>query len=254
VVPAYDFTTGQQYMAPPIPYGHYAKDYLTDGHLGKGITCLSCLLHGHGGCFHCLQGLCQHLKGSGHGCCLGLFGHHGTPSCGIAGCPGGFDCGHAVPSDAGIGTAVVGPGPAGPSVQAITQPSAQLSCGPDGCTINRHHGYSGQPIYDGSYGDPGCGPGRGHCGLCGGKGCLHCLGKLCGFCGGKGCLHCLAGLGAGLHGKLGSLVGLLHHPHVTYFVGAGGPVPLTPGYVPYIVVTRSPREYFAFPPMNPNDP
>jgi hypothetical protein len=56
------------------------------------------------------------------------------------------------------------------------------------------------------------------------------------------------------HGLLGSIAGLLNHQKVDYFVGAGGPVPLTPGYVPYIVTTRSPRDYFAFPPMNPNDP
>ena len=37
-------------------------------------------------------------------------------------------------------------------------------------------------------------------------------------------------------------------------MGAGGPVPITPGYVPYINVTRSPRDFFAFPPMNPFDP
>ena len=30
-----------------------------------------------------------------------------------------------------------------------------------------------------------------------------------------------------------------------------GPVPLTPGYTPYVNVTRSPRDYFAFPPHNP---
>jgi hypothetical protein len=27
-------------------------------------------------------------------------------------------------------------------------------------------------------------------------------------------------------------------------------VPLTPGYVPYINVTRSPRDFFAFPPYS----
>jgi hypothetical protein len=53
---------------------------------------------------------------------------------------------------------------------------------------------------------------------------------------------------------LSSLTGLLNRPHVDYFLGAGGPVPLTPGYVPYVVATRSPRDFFAFPPMNPNDP
>jgi hypothetical protein len=36
---------------------------------------------------------------------------------------------------------------------------------------------------------------------------------------------------------------------VKYFVGPGGPVPITPGYVPYVVSTRSPRDYFAFPPF-----
>ena len=46
----------------------------------------------------------------------------------------------------------------------------------------------------------------------------------------------------------------LHRPKMKWFVGAGGPVPFTPGYVPYIVTTRSPRDFFAFPPMNPNAP
>ena len=26
-VPAYNFSTGGEYYAPPVPYGHYAKDY-----------------------------------------------------------------------------------------------------------------------------------------------------------------------------------------------------------------------------------
>ena len=30
--PAYDYTTGGEFMAPPIPYGHYAKDYVGDAH------------------------------------------------------------------------------------------------------------------------------------------------------------------------------------------------------------------------------
>jgi hypothetical protein len=74
----------------------------------------------------------------------------------------------------------------------------------------------------------------------------------CSFCGGKGCSHCLSGLGSGLHARLASRLHL--GPRVDYFVGAGGPVPLTPGYVPYVVVTRSPRDFFSFPPMNPLDP
>jgi hypothetical protein len=93
-------------------------------------------------------------------------------------------------------------------------------------------------------GDPcdGCG-GRG-CGKCGGLGRL--FGKGCGFCGGRGCGKC--GLGDGLKGKL---AGLFHHNKIQYFVGPGGPVPLTPGYTPYIVTTRSPRDFLAFPPYTP---
>jgi hypothetical protein len=139
-----------------------------------------------------------------------------------------------------------------PTTQAapVVQPSGQTPCGDPGCrTRGKHH------------------HGRSLCGLCGGRGCGGCGGlgsvgcgdpgcKLCGhgkshgckFCGGKGCLNCLAGL----HGKLASLLHL--GPKVDYFVGAGGPVPLTPGYVPYVVTTRSPRDFFAFPPMNPFDP
>jgi hypothetical protein len=52
----------------------------------------------------------------------------------------------------------------------------------------------------------------------------------------------------------GSAMGILGHNKFDWFVGPGGPVPLTPGYVPYIVSTRSPRDFFSFPPMNPNDP
>ncbi len=131
-------------------------------------------------------------------------------------------------------------------------------------------------------GDPcsGCGGsglfgGLGHggagraCGVCGGCGLgKHGLGQGgtgCGLCGGKGCANCLAGLANGAHGAAakahgllsqlaGSTLGLFHHDKFDWFVGPGGPVPLTPGYVPYIVTTRSPRDFFAFPPMNPNDP
>ena len=87
-------------------------------------------------------------------------------------------------------------------------------------------------------------------GGCGDPGCGLCKGKGCGFCGGKGCSHCLAKL----HGKLASLTGLFRHQKIDYFMGAGGPVPITPGYVPYVAVTRSPRDFFSFPPMNPFDP
>ncbi len=72
-------------------------------------------------------------------------------------------------------------------------------------------------------------------------------GDPCGNCGGKGCGLCgrgsrLLGIGHGLLNRAG--IG-----GVEYFVGPGGPVPLTPGYVPYIVPVRSPRDFFAFPPF-----
>ncbi len=141
--------------------------------------------------------------------------------CGVAGCGLGFNHTHA-----GLGNGG--------------------SCGIPGCGVSHTHGGAG-------FG-PGAGTG---CGLCGGKGCQSCMaagpgagGTGCGFCAGKGCGKCL-GL---LHHLKLPHIGIPHHPKLTYFVGPGGPVPLTPGYVPYIVATRSPRDYFAFPPRNPNDP
>ena len=81
-----------------------------------------------------------------------------------------------------------------------------------------------------------------------GHGHGHGKGTGCGLCGGKGCANCLAGLKAGLHGKLASIAGVFNQPKISWFNGAGGPVPITPGYVPYIVTTRSPRDFFSFPP------
>ncbi len=43
-VDAYDFTTGGPYMAPPVPYGHYAADYVDEFH--KSLGCVTCRLHG----------------------------------------------------------------------------------------------------------------------------------------------------------------------------------------------------------------
>ena len=90
--------------------------------------------------------------------------------------------------------------------------------------------------------------------MCGGHGKR---GTGCGLCGGKGCGTAWRGSSpslGGLHGKLASLAGALHAPKMQCFLGAGGPVPITPGYVPYIVTTRSPRDFFSFAPMNPNAP
>ena len=99
------------------------------------------------------------------------------------------------------------------------------------------------------------------CGACGGGG----IGDLCGGCGGKGCGLCgflghlkdklcggCGGAGCGLCGKAkGLLSGLLHKNKIKYFVGPGGPVPITPGYFPYVITTRSPRDFLAFPPFTP---
>ena len=100
-----------------------------------------------------------------------------------------------------------------------------------------------------------CG-GRG-CGLCGGMGLGHNKGNACSNCGGAGCALCSGGGGLKSH-LLGLPMGLvnkaLHRGEIQYFVGAGGPVPLTPGYVPYINPVRSPRDYFAFPPFSDQVP
>ena len=79
---ARDLNTGQPYFAPPIPWGHYAKDGLFD-HYGKncplgkfclGKNCKFCCGKGMGG-GKCGHGLFNHCgKGSGDGC--------GDPGCG----------------------------------------------------------------------------------------------------------------------------------------------------------------------------
>ncbi len=248
--PAYDYTTGGELMAPPVPYGHYAKDHIYNPHYLLG--CASCRIHSLLGCAGCGH------EGGGHGCkacgghgcglCSG-FGHGGGGSDCLPGCGGGrghhHKAGRFAPCDSGtvvVGGAgmVVATGQSVPAGMAVVQPSGQSMCGLVGCGVqgaHSHHGRMGHGSLGGC-GDPGCG-------LCHGKG------RGCSFCGGKGCSHCLSGL-QGLHGRL---AGLLHlGPKVDYFVGAGGPVPLTPGYVPYVVATRSPRDFFSFPPMNPFDP
>jgi hypothetical protein len=267
--PAYDYSTGGEYMAPPIPYGHYAKDTVDDAH--KALASLKAHLCGpfcghnlfnHGGGKHNGQS-----GGDGQGCGSGhgIFGGHGGSGCGVDGCFGGLNCsilGHGKHGGGSTDGASAAPGYAttigGPSAQTAPIASAQ-ACGQANCKIGGKHshlGLFGGHSNSGLCGDPACGVGFAHrhgvgngnadngqgaCSFCGGKGCSHCLGKL-------------AGLGSMVHGKLASLAGGLHKPKVKWFVGAGGPVPLTPGYVPYIVATRSPRDFFAFPPMNPNDP
>lgn len=98
-----------------------------------------------------------------------------------------------------------------------------------------------------------CGGCNGHgmndaCGSCGGTGSLH--GGKCGACGGTGHLAKLKGAVQHVAGIKQALLYKMGIGGVEYFVGPGGPVPLTPGYVPYVVPVRSPRDFFAFPPFS----
>ncbi len=283
---ARDLNTGGPYIAPPIPWGHYAKDGLFDGYAKRCGICGLVRGHGKGFCGghglfkHCgkddCDGLgCGHGLGHGDGCgdpgCGGWFGHgkrlkncglcHGK-GCGLCRSSGAGEPMHALASDQAPPPAKV----VVTSPQAGPVPSSQ-ACTEPGCLDGHGHHHKGDLC--GGCGGKGCGLcgglGRlfGHgdpCGGCGGKGCGLCggLGRLfghhgngCGFCGGKGCGHCGGGLGSHLKGKLSSIL----HPHkgdIKYFVGPGGPVPLTPGYVPYVVPTRSPRDFLAFPPYTPD--
>ena len=322
---ARDLSTGEPYFAPPVPWGHYAKDGLFD-HFSKKPCGICGLLagkgagfcHGHGllghggkgcgkkGCGHCGkggEGLFHHGNGCGDPGC-GLFGGGG---CGLAGCGGGGGCGlgggggHRIKncglcSGKGCGlcrsSVIADPGQLMASEQAspvrmvVTSPqtvpmASGQDCGQAGCKLGKghHHGrsMSGDPC--GGCGGKGCGlcGGNGEfvgdpCGGCGGKGCGLCagLGRLlhhgngCGACGGKGCGLCggfgkkcgnCGGKGCGLCSGLKSKLSGLLHPHkgdIKYFVGPGGPVPLTPGYVPYVNPVRSPRDFLAFPPYTPD--
>ncbi len=290
---ARDLNTGGPYMAPPIPWGHYAKSGFGD-HFGK--TCGICGLlmgKGPGKCGgHGLFG----KGGSGSGGC-GLFGKgcgggggqggcglFGKGACGDSSCSscnrfghgkrikncglcGGKGCGICSSSPAGDPIHMLASdqssAPVVTSPQAAPAPSSQF-CGDPGCKLGKGHNHGGSVMGDpcGSCGGKGCGlcgglgklfhhgAGAGDCDSCGGKGCGKCglfgKGSGCGACGGKGC-----GLCAGLRGKVSGIL----HPHrgkIKYFVGPGGPVPLTPGYVPYVVPTRSPRDFLAFPPYTPD--
>lgn len=236
VAPAVNVNTGEPMYAPPVPYGHYAKDPIGCIH-GK-VGCLKCklglgggLLHGHGkACGNCGGAGCDNCGGGG-----GLFHGHGHGLGGACDNCGGMGCGLC----GGHGGTII------PS-KTLPSPQACDSCGGGGCGLCGGLGHKGGLFH--GHGDP--------CGSCGGKGCglFHGgHGNACSNCGGAGCGLCHGG---GL-GKLHGLVGSALHPHagrVQYFVGPGGPVPLTPGYVPYVVPTRSPRDFFAFPPFSPDVP
>jgi hypothetical protein len=151
-------------------------------------------------------------------------------------------------------------------------PQGPFACPQSGCGLKRRHFHrlgngcgacngNGCGLCQGGGMASGtlCGACNGNgCGLCGGQGLLHGLGHgkghggTCPACGGHGCKLCG---GTGCCGLLlGSVARLLHIGDIDYFLGPGGPVPLTPGYVPYVVTTRSPRDYFAFPPFSDVDP
>ncbi len=285
---AQDLNTGQPYFAPPVPWGHYAKDGLFDQFYPKASH--FGFLH-HGGLGQGLGGKgCKNCGGSGSGgkCGHGLFGHgcgmNGN-ACGGPGCGAGHgsarrlkDCGLCKNQGCGlcqsssigdpIHMAVSSQGRA-PVITSDSIASTQV--------LDPATGFTGGQtmLCDGCVGK-GCGKcgfggllhrgGVDPCDSCGGKGCGKCgrfglhgrssgaeAGNGCDACGGRGCGKCgLGGAGSQLKGKL---AGLLHHGkgNIKYFVGAGGPVPLTPGYVPYTITTRSPRDFLAFPPYTPSE-
>ncbi|WP_406697657.1 hypothetical protein V5E97_02210 [Singulisphaera sp. Ch08] len=288
-VEAVDINTGGPYFAPPVPYGHYAK-----GGLGGGLAKVGGLLHGGlgghgsgcgiGGCGH--GGDCGGQKhglfhrdggcddgGCGNGGCGTSGGNCGTTGggCGLFkkghggkyfGNDGCNDCGGLVST----GGTIVAPSSQAPLVSTQSAyPSVQ--CGDSGCKLKLRHFHRRGQGCDQCSGN-GCGICQGGsggfssgdlCGSCHGGGCGACGGRGlfgkggCGACGGKGCGACMGGHKLlGLHKALAAK--LLHKGDIKWFVGPGGPVPLTPGYVPYIVTTRSPRDFFAFPPFNENVP
>lgn len=252
LVEAVDVNTGGPYYAPPVPYGHYAGKNIP-GRLGAKTRGLLGGLHNGGGHGDGLHGHgngtgCGACGGAGCGACGGgkggLLGHghgHGLGS--------GLGHGHGNGGSLANGCSTCGSGPIAASAQAPVapaMPSAQNACGDPGCSLFGKGLLHGHNKGCGLCGGRGCGS----CAVANGNGCGACGGKGCGLCGGKGghCNNC-GGAGCSLCSKAKGLVNhLLGHDKIKWFVGPGGPVPLTPGYTPYINVTRSPRDFFAFPP------
>ena len=200
---------------------------------GTGMVCgrgRGCGLIHHGdGC----GDPCRACGGGGCGFCkgLGLL----REGCGNPRGPGGI--GGPREGNMGGGSLI---SPQVPAPIPSTQWSPQSTfiagqCGDPGCLLKNRHFHRigrGCSTCDGK----GCGicrdPGK-SCGTI----CGNCRGRGCGLCGGRGLLPCL-NPGAAAHSLLAKL---FHRGEIEYFVGPGGPVPLTPGYVPYIVTTRAPR-------------
>lgn len=213
--------------------------------------------------------------GSGHGLLSGLHGNGAGAAAGHATFGGG--AAPAAPAPVSYSGAYGGHGKASaqaaPSAQGGASPQSACAnggCGGSACGDPACHGLFGRKGGRGGAGGagngcgtPGCtNPGCGLGGLFAGHGNGN--GNGAGFghgggagCGNPGCTSCgnngngagHPGLGAG-HSGLGSkLAGLFHKgPKYKWFMGPGGPVPLTPGYVPYVNPVRSPRDFFAFPP------
>jgi hypothetical protein len=232
--------------------------------LFKGHACGDC---GADGCRSC-------GGGAGHGHGGGLF-HHGGNDGVIMGDPQVVDTGFVSHGGKHNHAGLCGPGMPCASSQsvAVADPSSQsyIACGSchgvgkgcgrcggrgffsklKNCGLCGGHGRLGNGAACGGCaglghgcGDPGC-SGRGHslCNSCGGRGCN--------ACNGCGLLHGLINKSHSILGKPRSIVsGLIHKHDVQYFVGPGGPVPITPGYVNYVNPVRSPRDFLAFPPFS----
>ena len=283
--------TGGPYYAPPIPYGHYTGKNLggklgkVGGLLHGGV---GGLFH-KGACGELRRQRAASLRRQGRAR-RRLF-HHGARPCGdgCGDCGGGHGGSLRRAAAAPAATAARRrpsrrprprralpqvrlrllrprldghPQRPGRSPQAVAMPSAQ--CGDPGCGLFAKHRHKG-------------------CGLCGGRGCGNCASydpcgvrrqglrplrrRLataaapaaaraaasaaaragCGLCGGKGCAACAKAKGWSAAWS----TTLLHRDKIKWFVGPGGPVPLTPGYTPYVITTRSPRDFLAFPPFVP---
>ena len=193
---AQDLNTGQPYFAPPIPWGHYAKDGLFDhyypkaGHLGflHHNKCKDCGGSGHGlggrGCDSCGGSGCGLGSKCGLGGKCGLFGHgcgvKGGDGCGDLGCGQGHgssrrikDCGLCKNKGCGLcqSSSIGDPMYVMASSQSPVQPVASAQV----------FDSNGQTMICDSCSGKGCGK----CGLCG---LLHKkAGDPCGSCGGNGC-------------------------------------------------------------------
>lgn len=201
-----------------------------------------------------------------------LSGLHGTGSGHAT-----YNGGAVAPAPVSTSGAYGGHGAATPQAAPSGQAGNASPCGNGGCGGNS----CGDPACHGLFGRKGSGAGANGCGTpgctapgCGLGGLFAGNGNGNGYggngsggsgCGNPGCNSCGNGAGMGHgagghpgmghgngagHSGLGSkLAGLFHKgPKVKWFTGPGGPVPLTPGYVPYVNPIRSPRDYFAFPP------